>query len=126
MGSVFLLVILLLPQYVLALVTMFQTRDLYAFYRELARRRKENPDLVESYRHLREHGNSFAIVFLEFALGVILFSIGTSTTGLSRWFGGESGAISGYLFVGFLWITPAALVWLIGTALERQFLDNPP
>ncbi len=46
------------------------------YYRRLIERR-ERPDsgqFVESYRHLKEHGNSFLIAFLEFWLGLILFA----------------------------------------------------
>lgn len=35
------------------------------FYKKLAEKRQKNLDYVESYRHLREHANAFALVLCE-------------------------------------------------------------
>lgn len=62
-------------------------------------------EYVESYRHMREHGNAFAIILFEvgFALAAI------SVPNLSM--------LSALLF---LWVAPAALVWGVATTLESS------
>lgn len=62
-------------------------------------------EYVESYRHMREHGNAFAIILFEvgFALAAI------SVPNLSM--------LSALLF---FWVTPAALVWGVATGLESR------
>ena len=66
---------------------------------------KQKSEYIESYRHLREHGNAYAILFAEIVLALAL-DVSPS------WF-----------FVGgllVLWILPAAFVWFIATQLEFQ------
>ena len=58
---------------------------------------------VESYRHLREHGNAFFIALLELLLGVALF---------------YSPVPWGVILM--LWIFPTAGVWLFGTLLDNR------
>jgi hypothetical protein len=67
--------------------------------------RKQGRDFLESYKHLREHGNAMLIVLSEIALGLVLSSARTMTQ-----------------FVCFvvLWILPASSSWFIGSALERS------
>lgn len=62
-----------------------------------------NNEIVESYKHLREHGNAFMIILMEFILGVVLYNISN---------------ISVLIFVVITWIFPATLVWFCGTSLE--------
>lgn len=81
-------------------------------YRELALQRgrdqqtlygKKKGEYIESYRHLREHGNAFSILFVELILALAV------------------AAAPSWLFVGgliALWILPAAFAWFIGTWLE--------
>ena len=80
-----------------------------AFYWDLARgRAKEDPwvdEYVESYRHLREHGNALAILALEFLLTLILVSapsLQLATLAL------------------FFWILPSIYSWFIGALLESR------
>jgi hypothetical protein len=82
--------------------------SLHAFYARLvaARAKPDEGGYVESYRHLREHGNAFFIVLFEFILGLVLTAA-------------PSGQLA--LLILFLWIVPAAFVWLVGTALEDRF-----
>lgn len=63
-------------------------------------------ELIESYRHLREHGNAFIIVSMEAVLGYAL-----------------SGAPSFYAFglMVVAWILPATFAWFLGTYLELRF-----
>jgi hypothetical protein len=66
-------------------------------------------ELIQSYRHLREHGNAFLIVSLEAVLAYAL-----------------SGAPSFYAFglMIFAWILPATFTWFLGTYLELKFRDG--
>jgi hypothetical protein len=65
----------------------------------------EVQEYVESYRHLREHGNAFAIIFFE--LGFALAAISVSSILL------------------LAWIAPAAAVWFVGTILEVKLANAP-
>jgi len=70
-------VLILWPQYLAIFFTLIHTKDLLNFYKKLAGRRDDaKGGLVDSYKHLREHGNSFFIVTLEIILAVILFTAG--------------------------------------------------
>ena len=107
---------------VLALYTNFSVIEL--FYRELATARsavlakKDQPvtaggEYVTSYRHLREHGNAFAIVVLEGVLGATLYYVPSIKYAIC--------------FVG-IWLLPATFAWVLGSVLESRFTSNrfPP
>lgn len=68
-------------------------------------------EYVESYRHLREHGNAFSILVLE-AILVLALSAAKSMTE--------------FFAALMVWIVPAAFAWLIGTWLERSLKGAPP
>lgn len=90
------------------------TNELFMFYKELAEKRHSaRGGFTESYRHLREHGNSFLIVLFEIVLALLLIIT-------SDFHESEYAYVAGI----FIWIMPASLVWLVGTAIERQFIDN--
>ncbi|WP_148043974.1 hypothetical protein [Massilia aurea] len=65
-----------------------------------------NKEYLQSYRHLREHGNAFFILFFEGILGVILYGLPNTDFAL---------------ICLIVWITPAALVWAHGTVLEARY-----
>jgi hypothetical protein len=71
-------------------------------------------DFMDTYRHLREHGNSAFIFLLEVGLAALVYSITKS----ERSAGQQLSAI-GVLFA--IWAAPAVLVHLIGQHLERRF-----
>lgn len=60
---------------------------------------------IESYKHLREHGNAFFIVFLEIILGAILYQIENIDT---------------ILVLITIWIMPGAAIWFFGNYLEKK------
>jgi hypothetical protein len=100
-------------------LSLARSRSLFEFYDLLDKRRSSRGELVKSYRHLREHGNSFFIVFLEIALAVVLFQTQKIVPAKPTW----------YLEVAWLaalavWIAPAVFVWLISTIFERRFRDS--
>jgi hypothetical protein len=71
-------------------------------------------EYVETYRHLREHGNSAFIFVLELVLATLVYCIIVPS---------ESGAKQlsavGLLFA--IWASPAVSVHLVGQFLERRF-----
>jgi hypothetical protein len=93
---------------------------LYQFYKDLAGRRgtdqAKRGGIVDSYRHLREHGNALSIVLLEIVLGATLIQVSSAVDG-----GTDGTKLSLLAAVLAVWIAPGALVWLIGTLIELRF-----
>lgn len=73
------------------------------------------PEFIDTYRHMREHGNSAFIFFLELCLAGFVYAI-LAYPCKSAFF--QLSAI-GLLFA--LWAVPAVLVHLLGQDLERRF-----
>ena len=67
-------------------------------------------EYVESYRHLREHGNAFAIIIFE--LGFAMAAIAVPS-------------LSMLAILLLLWVIPAAAVWMVGTILEMKLANAP-
>lgn len=117
--------LVLWPQYLAIIFTLFRTKELLKFYEKLAGKRDSaKGGIVDSYKHLREHGNSFFIVTLEVVLAIILFTAGNFDAAV----GAAASAtkepyVLPYIWIVLIWILPAALVWLVGTLIERQFCD---
>lgn len=113
------------PQYVIIGFTLFQTKSLLRFYKRLAEKRENaKGGLVDSYKHLREHGNSFSIVFLEIVLAIILFAVGNyHVFGVETVGATKAASALPYIIVILVWIIPAAMVWLVGTLLEHEFIQ---
>jgi hypothetical protein len=72
-------------------------------------------EFMDTYRHLREHGNSAFIFILEIGLGALVFCILSKPNQPPT---REIGAI-GVLFG--IWATPSMLVHLLAQHLERRF-----
>jgi len=113
---------------------LWQGDQMWHFYKKLSDRREDanKGGVVESYRHLREHGNSFFIVLLEILLGVVLVVtsavVGLTPTPLkppTKIIPLDSRFVL-LLLILIVWILPAVLVWLIATQFERKFADPPP
>lgn len=85
------------------------TSKLYCFSKSLAEYRakdkKQIDEYVESYRHLREHGNAFFVIPLEIILGCALFKVSS---------------ISHAAIIIFVWVIPAVTVWFMATYLESK------
>jgi hypothetical protein len=90
-----------------------RVHDVRHFYHKLARSRADPKnsrivaEYIESYRHLREHGNAFLIILMEVILAAALYSAVDNSV---RFFG-----------VIVIWILPAAIIWPLGTWLELEF-----
>ncbi|TQP93542.1 hypothetical protein FLL78_19925 [Vibrio cholerae] len=82
---------------------------IFDFYRKLAKDRSnqkiDRKEFVESYRHLREHGNAFLILVCESALGMALFFC-TS--------------IHELILTTFFWLIPTVPIWFVATYLESR------
>lgn len=115
--------IVLWPQYLAIVFMLFRTKELLQFYKKLAGKRDAaKGGLVDSYKHLREHGNSFFIVVLEIILAVILFSAGNFDAAVRGTISATKDVyVLPYIGIILLWILPAALVWFVGTLFEREF-----
>lgn len=88
-------------------------KKLIDFYLAMTKNRASTSPFIKeyvvSYRHMREHGNAFAIIFFEVCLTIVLIS-----------------ARDIRVFAGliFFWVVPAALVWFIATVLENRIPEN--
>jgi hypothetical protein len=104
--------------------TVRRNRERYEFYETLAgRRAKATDEIMDSYRHLREHANSLFIVVLELLLAFVLFGAGEVTRGVGDAFGANAGLVIHFsLFI--LWILPSTVVWLIATLFEYRFSQS--
>lgn len=82
-------------------------KDSFEYYDRLVKKRASRSvtasEYVESYRHLREHGNAFFIALLELLLGAALFY-----------------SPMPWAVVLMLWVLPAAGVWAFATMLESR------
>lgn len=118
----FVFVFILDLQYFLGARALLNRKRLYDFYDRLAKRRSEvnGGDILDSYRHLREHGNSFFIVLLEILLGLVLYGAGLYQA--DRHIPSEK-VFFLYLMIFLLWIGPSVGVWFIATSFEREFRD---
>lgn len=103
-----------------------QRSKLFLFYKNLATNRSyAKGGIVDSYRHLREHGNAFGIVFLEIILALFMFaSTMYMTLSNSAKPPGIFELSATLAVVLLIWITPAILVWFIGCIVEQEFVDS--
>lgn len=98
---------------VVSLLSKSGAKKNFDFYKTLAQQRNaEKTTIVESYRHLREHGNSFLIVVFELLLAFVMFAVSSA-------YGHMAGLY--LLTTVFLWVLPAALIWFVGSKLEHLF-----
>lgn len=72
---------------------------------------------VESYRHLREHGNAFLVVSLEICLALILYGAGQIWGVYHKGASADTIALL-YGMVIFVWCAPACAVWILANSLE--------
>lgn len=81
----------------------------HAYY-EIVKAREDNQykEYTESYRHLREHGNAFFILFTEILLGLALYPVTKPYD---------------VLVVLAVWIVPPVLIWFFANYLEGYLLE---
>lgn len=82
------------------------------FYENLSQQRSEGEDdlktseYIESYRHLREHANAYAIIVLELVLALVLSAVHADWQKIT---------------ILLLWVAPSGYCWLIASVLEARF-----
>ena len=79
------------------------------------RRELWHKDYMETYRHLREHGNSAFIFLLELALAALVYCVITGSVHSEQ----RQVSAVGILFA--IWAVPAVFVHLLAQHLERRF-----
>lgn len=72
-------------------------------------------EVVDTYRHMREHGNSAFIFFLELVLASLCYLV-LSVEGYSAQ---QQLSLIGILFA--VWALPAAAIHMLGQIIERRF-----
>jgi len=82
---------------------------------EKTRTTRWRPEFMDTYRHMREHGNSAYIFFLELSLAALVYTLLKVPSQTAHF---QLSAI-GVLFA--LWAVPAVFVHLVGQHLERRF-----
>jgi hypothetical protein len=111
----------LILQYLVIIKTLFNSDAMFKFSSDLALRRQEaKGGITDSYRHLREHGNSFFIVFLEAILGLALVGVASGSSSTAQTIPTHYWLI----LLSILWVFPAVLVWLVGTLFEQRFSEQ--
>jgi len=100
------------------LVSIFKTswKETIGYYSAVVEKREEfkNSSYIESYKHIREHGNSFLIVTFEFFLAFPIF-VFVSQPSIS-----SEDSIKHLLTIVLLWVLPAATIWAFGNKLESN------
>lgn len=114
---------LILGLQILVLVGIFKLRwnEVISYFNEIVQKRAEHEEsgYVESYKHLREHGNSFFIVFLQFLLAIPIYVFACK-----KGIGSEDSIRNLFLLV-FIWVIPAACIWGFGNKVENNLQNLP-
>lgn len=119
MGSlaIFLYAMLVLLQ-IQVLRSIFSTswQKTINYYLAIVKKRKQHKDsgYIESYKHIREHGNSFLIVAFQFFLAFPIFVFVAQPSIASE------DSIRYLLTIVFIWVLPAATIWAFGNKLENN------
>lgn len=95
------------------------------YYLKLIEQREQEDmrSFVESYRHLREHGNSFLIVCFEFWLGFVISAF-TNAERFTNSSIHSDGAVRNLLLILLLWVIPASGIWFFGNKLEHRLAQG--
>lgn len=115
------LLLLFCGQCVLIWKTLNSSQENYMFYKGLTKaRNKAEPEFLLSYRHLREHGNSFLIILMEFFLAFLMYLSDKLLMGIQT----PEIKILAFGFMVVLWISPASFCWFIGTRIEWKLYQS--
>lgn len=93
-----------------------ETGDKFDEEKEWQKKSKWQTEFIDSYRHMREHGNSAFIFILEITLAGLCYGVLVANEGKSASY--KLAAI-GILLV--IWAVPAMFIHLMGQHLERRF-----
>ncbi|MDD5295472.1 MAG: hypothetical protein PHU46_01035 [Rhodocyclaceae bacterium] len=126
-AAAFVFALIVWLQLIVVALALWKSVELYDFYVRLDDKRlNAKGEIVESYRHLREHGNSFFIVFLEIVFALVLFAAGNYEFVVTGKEMPKATYVVPYVIILLVWTFPAVLVWFIGTVIERRFCDSTP
>ena len=125
----FAFVIIIMAPAGLAFSLIFFRKRAYRFYKQLAKARARQGDsgeLITSYRHLREHGNSIFIVVLEAVFGLMMLSAYRVASSLQDVHPRLLYAPQFYLYgvIAAVWILPGVAIWIFATLIENEFLRD--
>lgn len=115
-------------QYAMCIHIFLNHQKLYLFYdklaeaRSYARNKIRYVELIDSYRHMREHGNAFFILFAE----CIFFGYVYGCQYLIYRTKGEEFPTTEYqlgwsALAAIVWILPGVAAWFIATSIEHKF-----
>ena len=77
----------------------------YELISNLAKKRGQNNNFCESYKHIREHGNAFFIVLYELILAPVFVTLPMEMLPI----------------IVVIWIAPGAMMWWFGSWIEIKF-----
>ncbi|WP_139791218.1 hypothetical protein [Chromobacterium violaceum] len=107
----FVMGVLIWTQVALLPKSSIDTDDIFVFYDKLSLLRHYTfTDIMMSYRHLREHGNAYALLIFELLLGLTLFL-----------------SIKVHIYLApvviLAWVLPAAYSWQVGSNIEKKYIE---
>lgn len=90
--------------------------DAIKYYTTIINKRKsgKHSEYIESYRHMREHGNSFLIVIFQMLLAFPLYALACAPS-----FEPLDSIRNGFIIL-FLWTAPAAFIWAYAIKIENN------
>ncbi|MBX9564103.1 hypothetical protein Q7I25_10660 [Aeromonas hydrophila] len=91
--------------------------DIINYYNVVTKARECNAEYVESYRHIREHANSFLIIIFQLALAIPIHAFTYNLIGVE-------GIIKNIYFIFLFWVIPPACIWIFGHGLEYQLIKS--
>ncbi|WP_314925491.1 hypothetical protein [Aeromonas piscicola] len=91
--------------------------DIINYYNVVTKARGCNAEYVESYRHIREHANSFMIIIFQLALAIPIHAFTYNLHDVES-------IIKNIYFIFLLWVIPPACIWIFGQGLEYQLIKS--
>jgi hypothetical protein len=123
-SSVFFIIVL---EVYFVFLILFSRQKIYSGMKSLAQARHVNRnkgEFIDSYRHLREHGNSILILILEAILGGALLGIVHFFTGNPNFDNEMKYIAASSVALLTLWVLPGAFVWPFATWVEARFASD--
>lgn len=96
------------------LYAQYKDENIIDRYRKLHVVRKANCIDVDSYKHLREHGNAFLIVFHNVGLLTVILALCHF----------NSDHTMSFIWLTLLWILPASVVYFLGHHIESKLIES--
>lgn len=107
---------------VIVLVNIFYLRwkETVSYIKAISEKREapESAGYVESYKHMREHGNSFFIVTMQFLLAIPIFVF------VSKAPTTQDDPVINLCLIVFVWAFPASAIWAFSNKLENSLQDK--